>query len=131
MSDCSGECQAQEKKLICIRCPRGCEIITSLDGYGQVTQIHGNVCKLGRDYVQAELTNPLRILTTTVRVSHGRHPLVPVWTADAVPKERVMDLARALRRVTLEAPVAQGHVVLDDALGLGVQVVTSGAVERT
>ena len=119
----------QEKKFICIRCPRGCEVITSLDGYGSITEIQGNVCKLGRDYVQSEMTNPLRILTTTVRVRNGRHPLVPVWTAQPVPKERVMELARQLRTVTLDAPVSLDQVVLDDALGLGVHVIASGSVE--
>jgi CxxC motif-containing protein len=119
----------QEKKFICIRCPRGCEILTSLDGYGAITEIHGNVCKLGRDYVQAELTDPRRTLTTTVRVRHGRHPLVPVWTAQPVPKERVLELADVLRGITLEAPVTLDQVVLENALGLDIDVVASGSVE--
>jgi CxxC motif-containing protein len=120
----------QEKKLICIRCPRGCEIITSLDGYGSITEIQGNVCKLGQDYVKSELTDPKRVLTTTVRVRNGRHPLVPVWTAEPIPKDRVIELARELRKVTVEAPVVLEQIVLEDALGLGVSVIASGSVEQ-
>ena len=119
-----------ERSIICLRCPRGCEISTTLDGYGGIVEIFGNVCKLGRDYAEAEITNPLRILPTSVRVRGGVRPLVPVWTPRPIPKGHLMDLARATRDIELQAPVAIGQVVIQDWQGLGIDLVTSAAVQR-
>ena len=57
----------ENKKFICIRCPRGCEIATTLDGYS-ITHIEGNVCRLGEEYVKSEISDPRRALTSTVKV---------------------------------------------------------------
>lgn len=114
---------------ICIRCPRGCEVATTVDGSGNITEIRGNFCKLGEEYIRNEMTDPRRTLTTTVRVENGKRPLVPVWTEKPVPKDRIMELADKLRKVTLKAPVSLGQVVMKNALGTGIDVVASGEVE--
>lgn len=118
------------KKFICIRCPRGCEVITSVDGQGNITEIKGNFCKLGEDYVRTESRDPRRIVTTTVKVLNGVKPLVPVWTDAPIPKDKILALADALRQVQLHAPVSMGQVVLSNALGTGVDVITSGEVAK-
>ncbi len=73
-----------ERKFVCIRCPQGCEITTTLNGNGAITEITGNSCRIGADFVKAELTDARRTLTTTVRVSGGTRPLCPVWTEKPV-----------------------------------------------
>ncbi len=117
------------KNFICIRCPRGCEIATSLDGMGSIMEISGNVCKLGEEYVKTELSDPRRILTTTVRVRNGNHPLVPVWTEKPIPKDKIFDLASELQEKTLQAPVKSGQIVLENIYGLGINIITSGSVK--
>jgi CxxC motif-containing protein len=116
-------------KTICIRCPRGCEVTTSVDGYGAITAIHGNFCKLGEDHVRDELKDPRRTVTSTVRVKNGKNPLVPVWTDQPIPKDKILALAGELRKIELHAPVHIGQVVLQNALGTGSDVVASGDVE--
>ncbi len=118
------------KKLICIRCPRGCEIQTSLDGYGSIVSIEGNFCKLGIDYANNEIKDPRRTVTTTVRVKNGVYPLVSVWTTNPIPKDRIMDLLVLLKKIELEAPVELSRIVLKNIFGLGIDVVTSGKTER-
>ena len=117
-------------QIICLRCPRGCEITTSLDGYGAIVEIEGNVCRLGRQYVEQEVHNPTRILPTSVRVRNGSCPLVPVWTPRPIPKQYLRDLARSTRSVELEAPVKVGQIVISNWQGLGIDVVASGEVGR-
>ena len=39
----------ERKKLICIGCPKGCELTVFLDGK-QVTKVEGNHCKKGAVY---------------------------------------------------------------------------------
>jgi len=111
-------------KLICITCPMGCSLKVTHEG-STVIEVEGAECKRGLDYAQAELTDPRRMVTTTVRVQGGVHPLVPVYTAAPIPKPLIFDLLGALRRVELQAPVQVGQVVLDDALGTGVDVLAS------
>ena len=117
-----------ERKFICIRCPQGCEITTTLDGYGAITNITGNSCKLGPEYVKQETSDPRRTLTTTVMVNGGMLPLCPVWTEKPIPKDRVMELALVLRSVKLKAPIAINQVVLENALGTGINVIASRSI---
>ena len=117
-----------ERKFICIRCPQGCEITTTLDGYGAITNITGNSCKLGPEYVKQEISDPRRTLTTTVMVDGGMLPLCPVWTEKPVPKDRVMELALILRSIKLKAPIDINQIVLENALGTGINVITSRSI---
>ena len=86
----------EEKKLTCICCPMGCQLqVTIRDG--QVEKVEGNTCKRGAEYGKKEVTNPTRIVTTTVRVHGGSLPVVPVKTASDIPKSAVMDCIRQLK----------------------------------
>jgi CxxC motif-containing protein len=118
------------KKFICIRCPEGCEITTTLDGSGAITEITGNSCKLGLDYVKTEATDPRRTLTTTVKVEGGARPLCPVWSEKPVPKDKVLEIAAILRTISIKAPVNKGRVVLENALGTGINVIAASDIEK-
>lgn len=118
------------KKFICIRCPRGCEIITTLDGWN-IDKVEGNVCKLGLEYVKDEVTNPRRVVTTTVKVKNGKHPLVPVWTTSAIPKDKIFDLMKLLSVIEVDAPVNINKPVLTNIFNLSIDVVTSNKVDKT
>jgi len=115
---------------ICLRCPRGCTIETILGDNCEILKISGNQCKLGIAYVEQEISDPRRILPTTVRVRNGLRPLVPVWTPEPIPKDLLMELARATRTIEIDAPVHVGDVVLSDWKGLGISLVASGDVEK-
>lgn len=119
-----------QKKFICIRCPEGCEIMTTIDGNGAITEITGNSCKLGIEHVNAEVKDPRRTLTTTVMVEGGALPLCPVWSEKPVPKDKVMEIAAELRNKTLKAPVKINQVILENALGTGINVIASRDVGK-
>ena len=118
-----------QRKYICIRCPEGCEITTTLDGNGAITEITGNSCKLGLEYVKTEATDPRRTLTTTVMVEGGARPLCPVWSEKPVPKDRILELAAEVRKITLKAPVNINQIVLENALGTGINIVASRTIK--
>jgi CxxC motif-containing protein len=111
------------EKMICITCPKGCTLDVTRDGQTVISVRDG--CKRGREYVQRELTDPRRMVATTVRVRGGVHPLLPVATSSPFPKPRIAELMAALRGLQLDAPVRVGQVVLPDALGTGVDIVAS------
>ena len=69
------------------------------------------------------MTAPKRTLTSTVAIEGGFLPLLPVVSADVLPKEAVLACADYLRGVTVQAPVQAGEVVVPNILGLGVNIV--------
>ena len=113
-----------KKALICVTCPMGCRLdVTVADG--QVVAVEGQGCKRGLTYAQDEITNPRRVVTTTVRVQTGRHPLLPVYTDCPFPKDQILPLLAELRRIAVNAPVQARQVILANALGTGINVLAS------
>lgn len=114
-----------KKNLTCVACPLGCSITVELDDAGNILSVTGNTCKRGDAYARTEMTNPTRSLTSTVKVSGGAHPVVPVKSAAPVPKFMLFDCMKEINQVTLQAPVKIGQVVIHNILGTGVDIVTT------
>ena len=109
-------------KMICINCPKGCEMDVEVDG-GKVTVV-GNSCPKGEAYAQAEVTNPTRMVTGLVRVAGMRKPL-PVKTKSAVPKSKIDAVLFAMHQATVQLPVRIGDVVIKDVAETGVDLVAT------
>ena len=78
----------ERRELICIGCPLGCALTVSMEG-AEVVSVTGNTCKRGDVYARKEVTNPTRIVTSTVKVSNGTADMVSVKTKEDVPKEKI------------------------------------------
>jgi CxxC motif-containing protein len=85
-------------------------------------QVAGNTCPKGAEYAVNECTNPVRTVTSTVRVSNRKDTMVSVKTAAPVPKDKMMDVMSALRRISVSAPVKIGDVVLTEVFGTNIIV---------
>ena len=109
-------------ELTCIGCPMGCSLRAEMEN-GEVISVTGNTCKRGDIYAHKELTNPTRIVTSTVRVNG--YPMVSVKTKEDIPKGKIMDVVRELKSVCVDAPVRIGQVVLEDVAGTGVPVIAT------
>lgn len=111
--------------LTCIRCPRGCQLDVEVEE-GEVLSVAGNACKRGETYAQAEATNPLRVVTSSVPVTGSKLArMVSVKTADDVPKAKVRAVVESLCGITVEAPIAIGDVIVRNAAGTGVDLVAT------
>lgn len=119
----------QDKDFICITCPMGCSIAVIHEG-ATIVELSGNTCKRGVTYVKGELTDPRRMVASTVKVRGSLHPLLPVATAAPFPKSRIFELLAALRQVELQAPVKMEQVVLANALGTGIDILASRDMPR-
>ncbi len=111
-------------KVICITCPKGCRLDVSREG-DTILKVDNCGCKRGEEYVKAELTDPRRMVATTVKIRGGLHPLLPVYTSKPFPKPRIRELLSALQQVELQTPVGMGDVVVKDALGTGIDILAS------
>lgn len=114
----------EQRELICINCPLGCSLTVSMQE-GEVLSVTGNSCPRGEAYGRKECTNPTRIVTSTVHVTGGSLPVVSVKTASDIPRDKMQDCIRALRDVTLTAPVRISDVVLENVAGTGVNVIAT------
>ena len=110
--------------LICIGCPLGCPLTVEMEG-NEVKSVSGNTCPRGDAYAKKELTNPTRIVTSTVRVAGGKLAMVSVKTASDIPKGKIFECVKALKDVEMTAPVKIGDVVLENVAGTGVNVVAT------
>lgn len=112
----------KNRELTCIVCPRGCQLTVELDG-DKVVSVSGNICKRGYTYAEAECTNPVRCVTTTVRCESGK--VVAVKTASSVPKASVFDVMKQINRTVAPNGVKIGDVIIKNVAGTGVDVVAT------
>ena len=114
--------------LICIGCPMGCPLTVEMDGE-EIKSIAGNTCPRGDAYARKELTNPTRIVTSTVKVAGGRLAMVSVKTASDIPKGKIFDCVKALKDVEVKAPVHIGDVIVENVANTGVNIIATKDVE--
>ncbi|PJJ28418.1 DUF1667 domain-containing protein [Lacrimispora celerecrescens] len=114
----------EKRELICISCPMGCPLTVELEG-GEIVNITGNTCKRGEVYGRKEVTNPTRIVTSTVKVEGGKSDMVSVKTKEDIPKDKIFECVKALKGITVKAPVRIGDVILPDVAGTGVDIVAT------
>lgn len=118
----------EERKLTCIGCPMGCPLTVVMNGK-EVVSVTGNTCKRGDVYARKEVTDPTRIVTSTVRVSRGSIPMVSVKTKEDIPKDKIFECVRALKGIQVPAPVYIGDIILKNVADTGVDIVATKNVE--
>lgn len=116
------------RKLTCISCPMGCPLTVEMNG-DEVVSVTGNTCKRGDIYARKEVTNPTRIVTSTVKVIGGSADMVSVKTKEDIPKGKIFDCVKALKGVEVTAPVHIGDVVIANVADTGVDIVATKNVE--
>ena len=118
-----------DRIFTCIQCPVGCEITATQEG--SHLSITGNLCPKGYGYVQDEMTDPRRNVTSSVLVCGGKWPLVSVRTAKPLQKALIMEVIGQIREIQLAAPVHAGDVIADNLLGKGIILVATREVEAS
>lgn len=95
------------------------------DGKASVTSVRGNLCPRGRDYAIQEMEAPMRTIASSVLVTGGELPLASVRTNAPIPKERIFDVMKEIRKSTVKAPVFSCDVIIKDVLGLGADIIAT------
>lgn len=115
------------EKVICTTCPKGCTLEVTRDGETIVSILNG--CKRGHEYARQELTDPRRMVASTVRIHGGLHPLMPVYTSAPFPKPRIPELLKILQSVEINSPIKMGDVIVANVLGTGINVIASRTIK--
>lgn len=113
------------KEFICIVCPRGCRVV--VDENGKIT---GNQCKRGEVYVINEMTNPKRVVTSTVKTVFENIPRASVKTDQPIPKGLIYQVMEEINKVVIEKEMKIGEVVINNVLNTGVNIVLTKEIRR-
>ena len=116
----------QSKEIICTACPIGCRLTVYRDESAEKGfQIEGNTCKRGLDYAITEMTDPRRILTSTIKISNSSYKRLPVRTESAIPMGKIFDCMNEINRITVKCPVKMGAVLIKNIAETGISLISS------
>lgn len=107
-------------KLICIVCPRGCRLEVD-----DKLNVKGNFCPRGIVYAKNEVTAPKRKVTSTVEVIGGSIKRVSVITDGDIPKDKILDVMKEIKKIKVIAPLSINSIVIENILDLGVNIITT------
>jgi CxxC motif-containing protein len=111
---------------LCIGCPLGCRLEVDEDEtVHSIVAVRGFSCRRGKEYAVQEHTAPQRTVTTTVGITGGIWPRLPVRTSAPVPKDKVVAICHQLAVVCVQAPVQLGQVIVADVAGTGCDVIAT------
>ncbi|MCF7832310.1 MAG: DUF1667 domain-containing protein [Candidatus Marinimicrobia bacterium] len=115
------------QELVCIVCPIGCKL--TVEKAGDEYIVKGNTCKRGIDYAIEELTNPTRMLTSTVKLKDSHYVRLPVHSSAPIPKDLIFKAMEVINTCTVKAPIIIGEPVIKNILNTGVDICSSRTVE--
>ncbi len=116
------------REIICIVCPVGCQMEVVEDAGPKGYLVTGNACARGEKYGIKELTNPTRMLTTTVKIKGCPQRRLPVRTDTAIPKEMIFPCMKLLDGIEAEAPVAMGGIIVENILDTGANIIAARSI---
>lgn len=112
--------------MVCIVCPVGCRLEISEDPTSESGYlVTGATCKKGEVYGVKELSNPTRLLTTTIKIKGASLPRIPVRTDSEIPKDKIFECMDLINKIELEAPVEMGQIIANNILDLDVNIIAS------
>ncbi len=108
------------KELTCIVCPVGCHLMVDDE-----EQISGNRCPRGIVYAKAELTDPKRMVTSTVKTNHPLFPRLSVKTSKPISKALVFKAIDELSNIVINHDIHIGDVVIAHILDTDVDIIAT------
>ncbi|POZ89189.1 MULTISPECIES: DUF1667 domain-containing protein [Petrotoga] len=122
----------KKKKVVCTTCPLGCKInvIYADADEIEIVEVKGNRCKRGLEFVKQEITDPLRVVVTSVKVEDGEIPMASVRSDKPVPLRLINDIMKILKETKVKAPIKRGDVVIQNILGTGSDIIATRSVNR-
>ncbi|POZ93428.1 DUF1667 domain-containing protein [Petrotoga halophila] len=122
----------KKKKIVCTQCPLGCKInvIYADADEIEIVEVKGNRCKRGLEFVKQEITDPLRVVVTSVKVEDGEISMASVRSDKPVPLRLMQDIMKILKETKVKAPVKRGDVVIQNILDTGSDIIATRSVNR-
>lgn len=113
----------KEESIVCIVCPNSCRLTVTADDSG--VKVSGNKCKRGEKFAVDEMTRPMRTICSTVKTVFSESPVLPVRVSADIPKDKIFEVMKEINRVRVSERIGRGDTVIENVLGLGVNVVAT------
>ncbi|NLC34590.1 MAG: DUF1667 domain-containing protein [Erysipelothrix sp.] len=117
----------KKETFTCIGCPIGCTLEVTMYSEDNIV-VEGNLCAIGDRYGKREIVEPVRMVTSSVFVDDGIFNVVSIKTDKEINKKLMIDLAKELQGVRVEAPVHIGDVIVKNILGSDVNMIATSEV---
>lgn len=111
-----------KKELTCIICPQGCNIKVEIEE-NNIINVEGNGCKRGYEYAISEVKNPVRTLTTTIKLQNGK--VIPVKTDKPIPKDMIFKFMEEINKHIVRGPVKIGDILIKNVLKTDVNIIAT------
>jgi len=122
----------KKKKIICTNCPLGCKInlVYADADEVEIVEAQGNRCKRGLEFAKQEITDPLRVVVTSVRVEGGEIPMASVRSDKPVPLRLMEEIMGVIRQAKVSAPVRRGNIIIENVLNTGANIIITRTVNK-
>lgn len=117
-----------KREIICIVCPMGCQLEVTRDDSSRGYNVKGNQCMRGEEYGIKEMSNPTRVLTTTVKLKNAHLKRLPVRVDAPIPKELIISCMKELNRIEVQAPIKAGTILVQNILNTGANVISARSI---
>jgi CxxC motif-containing protein len=118
----------EKKHFTCVTCPVGCEVDVEVKD-GNIVSMKGNKCDKVKEFVLQELKEPMRVLTTIVRIKSAKYAMLPVRTDKPIPKRLFTQAIGELAVIDLRTPVHISEVIIKDIAGSGANIIATRTME--
>lgn len=112
-----------KKELTCICCPLGCALTVTIEK--DIITVTGNTCPRGAEYGKKEVSNPTRLVTSSVPIANGDYSMVSVKTATDIPKGKIFEVMSEILKTHTQAPINIGDVVIHNVANTNVDVIAT------
>ncbi len=111
--------------ITCTKCPMGCKLTLTING--DDIKVEGNSCKIGEKYGVSEYTNPVRTITTSIKVKTSDGiKMISVKSSDDVPKGKVFECIEEIKKLEISADKMNvGDVLIKNILGFDADIVAT------
>ena len=112
------------KKLICIECPKGCNLEVDIEN-DKVVAVRNGQCDKGEPYAKQEIENPMRVLTSTVLTSGLELKLMPVKTSAPIKKSSMFAAMQEIKKERITSKVKIGDIIIKNLLNEDVDLIAT------
>lgn len=119
----------EKKHLTCITCPIGCDMDVEVED-GKLFSAKGHICPRGEEFVLQEITRPVRLLTTTVRIKDAEFSMLPVRTDKPIEKGLLFQAMEELARIEVQAPAEMYDIVIRNVAGTEANVIATRNMKK-
>lgn len=116
----------EKDTITCMVCPKGCQV-----KWDEKRNLFiGNKCLRGEAFALQERIGPKRTVTTTLKVKDGIKPLVSVRSKKPIARERVLDIMKELKTMSIDCSITSNDVVCTfDLDGEQIPIIATASVK--